>query len=95
MAVRVEWDPRKAASNLRKHGVSFEEASTVFNDALAVIFDDIEHSQDEPRELIIGHSIQQRLIMVSFTEREIDTLRIISAREVTRKEREDYEENTR
>jgi hypothetical protein len=93
MAVQVEWDLRKASSNLRKHAVSFEEASTVFDDSLAVIFDDDEHSQNEQREIIIGHSIRGRLLLVSFTERKIDILRIISARLATRKETKEYEEN--
>ena len=56
MAFRFEWDGRKAAANMRKHGVSFAEASTVFDDPLALIFDDELHSADEVRELIIGHS---------------------------------------
>jgi uncharacterized DUF497 family protein len=94
MAVRIEWDPRKAASNLRKHGVSFDEAYTVFDDRLAVMFDDVEHSQDEPREILIGHSIRERLLVISFTERQPDVLRIISARLATRMERKDYEEKS-
>lgn len=57
MSVRFVWDSRKASANRRKHKVSFDEASTVFNDALARIFDDAEHSTDEVREIIIGHSI--------------------------------------
>jgi len=95
MAVRIEWDPRKAASNLRKHGISFDEAYTVFDDELAFMFDDVQHSQDEPREILIGHSIRERLLVVCFTERQPDVLRIISARLATRAERNDYEENTR
>jgi hypothetical protein len=93
VAVQVEWDFRKAASNLRKHAVSFDEASTVFDDKLAIMFDDLEHSQDEPREIIIGHSIRGRLLIVSFTERQPDILRIISARSANRKEIKEYEEN--
>lgn len=95
MAVRIEWDSRKAAGNLRKHGVGFDEASTVFDDPLAVIFPDEDHSVDEIRELIIGHSVQNQFLLVSFTEREPDIVRIISARLATRKEIKDYEENTR
>ena len=95
MAVRIEWDSRKAAGNLRKHGVSFDEASTVFDDPLAVIFDDEDHSVDEIRELIIGYSIRRQLLIVSFTEREPEIVRIISARLATRKEIKDYEENNR
>lgn len=88
-----EWDAAKARENLKKHGVPFEEALTVFADPLARIFDDPDHSENERRELIVGHSAQQRLLVVSFTERQSRT-RIISAREATPHERRDYEENT-
>ena len=93
MPPEFEWDATKARENLKNHGVTFEEALTVFADPLARIFDDPDHSEDERRELIIGHSIQQRLLIVSFIEREPRT-RIISAREATTHERRDYEENT-
>lgn len=95
MSVRIEWDSSKATGNLRKHGISFDEASTVFDDPFAVIFPDEDHSIVEVRELIIGHSVQNQLLIVSFTEREPDIVRIISARLATRKETRDYEENTR
>jgi uncharacterized DUF497 family protein len=88
-----EWDAQKAAENLRNHGVTFDEAVTVFADPLANIFDDPDHSSDERRELIIGHSAEQRLLVVSFTERERRT-RIISARRATARERKEYEENS-
>lgn len=88
--MEFEWDARKAARNRRKHGVTFEEASSVFGDPLAAIFDDEGHSIDESRELIIGHSEQTRLLIVSFTERG-ERIRIISARQATRTERSDYE----
>lgn len=78
--------------NLKKHGVSFAEAQTVFGDSLARIFDDEEHSFDERRNGIVGHSIKNRLLIISFTERENDTIRIISARETTPKERRRYED---
>ena len=91
--MEFEWDQSKAAANLKKHGVSFEEAKTVFNNSLAVIFDDKAHSIDEQREIIIGHSQQNLLLLISFTERS-NAIRIISARLATRKEREDYERNT-
>lgn len=91
--MEFEWDESKAAANLKKHGVSFEEAKTVFANPIAVIFDDEAHSIDEQRELIIGHSQKNRLLLVSFTER-FNVIRIISARPVTRREREDYEQNT-
>jgi uncharacterized protein len=89
--MKCEWDNLKAIANLRKHGVSFEEAQTVFDNPLAVIFDDEAHSFDELREIIIGHSQRNRLLMIAFTERS-SNIRIISARLVTKKEREDYEQ---
>jgi uncharacterized DUF497 family protein len=90
--MEFEWDPSKAIANWKKHSVSFEEARTVFDNPLAVIFDDETHSIDEQREIIIGHSQQNRLLLIAFTERSGD-VRIISARLATRKEREDYEQN--
>lgn len=93
MAIRFEWDQRKAAANLKKHGLSFEEASTVFADPLARIFVDEAHSAEEAREILVGHSLLDRLVLVSFTEREPDLIRIISARVATRSERRAYEEN--
>jgi hypothetical protein len=95
MGVRFEWDKSKAASNLRKHGVSFEEATSVFRDPLALIFDDADHSEDEDREIIIGKSLLKRLLLVCFVERAKNLIRIISARKATRRERKDYEEKTR
>jgi uncharacterized DUF497 family protein len=94
MAIEFEWDAQKAETNRTKHGVSFEEAATVFGDPLAAIFDDETHSADEQREIIIGHSDQNRLLLVSFTER-AERIRIISARRATKRERRDYEENPR
>jgi uncharacterized DUF497 family protein len=91
--MELEWDQSKAASNLKKHGVSFEEAKTVFDNPLAVIFNDEAHSVGEQREIIIGHSRQNRLLLIAFTERS-GNVRIISARLATRQEREDYEQNT-
>ena len=92
MSLRFEWDPKKAASNLSRHGVSFEEALTVFADPLARIFDDEDHSIKEQREIIIGHSVKQRLLVVCFTSQG-ESVRIFSARRATRRERQDYEEN--
>ncbi|HLO89334.1 MAG TPA: BrnT family toxin [Nostocaceae cyanobacterium] len=89
--MQFEWDNNKAKINLSKHGVSFEEAKTVFDDPLYVDFYDPDHSQDEERYLIVGESNLRRLLIVSYTERR-NTLRIISAREVTPTEREAYEE---
>jgi uncharacterized protein len=93
MSVRFEWDDDKAKANVKKHKVSFDEASSVFADPLAKIFDDDEHSTEEIREIIVGHSITKRLLLVSFTERGRDVVRIISARVATRNERKAHEEN--
>ena len=92
MNLRFEWDPKKAAANLVKHSVSFEEGLTVFANPLARIFDDEEHSIEEEREIIIGHSTKHRLLLVCFTAREA-AIRILSVRKATRRERQDYEEN--
>jgi len=92
MDLEFEWDEEKAASNQRKHGVTFAEAASVFGDPFAAIFDDEAHSEEEQREIIIGHSAKDRLLLVSFTER-AGAVRIISARRATRQERKDYEEN--
>jgi uncharacterized protein len=86
-----EWDDNKAETNSSKHGVSFEEAKTVFDDLLYVDFYDPDHSEDEERYLIVGRSNRRRLLIVSYTERG-DLIRLISARKVTRSEREAYEE---
>jgi hypothetical protein len=82
----------KAATNLRKHGVSFDEAATVFADGLSYVFPDPDHSDDETRFLIIGISEAGRILVVSHMDRG-EQSRIISAREATRKERNFYEEN--
>ena len=89
--VDYDWDDEKAESNLEKHGVSFEEAATVFDDPLYVDFYDPDHSFDEHRYLIMGQSTAGRLLIVSYTERN-DIVRLISAREVTSAERRAYEE---
>jgi len=94
MAIEFEWDPDKSRRNRHKHRVTFEEAATVFGDPLALIFDEEVHSTDEQREIIIGHSNENRLLLVSFTERS-GNIRIISARRATKREREDNEENRR
>lgn len=88
-----EWDETKADTNLKKHDVSFAEASTVFGDLSAKMFYDDEHSTDEKREFIVGYSEMNRLLIVCFTERENKKLRIVSARKPTKIERKDYEEN--
>ncbi len=89
--MRFDWVKNKAASNLCKHQVSFEEAATVFGNPLSDTFDDPDHSAEERRFLIIGHSEQGRLLFVSHTD-DGETTRIISARELTRAEREAYEQ---
>ena len=91
MGYEFEWDPEKAASNLRDHKVSFDEASTVFGDPLAMLMADPDHSEEEERYLLLGASLQGRLLVVSFAERPPRT-RLISAREATRRERRQYEE---
>lgn len=89
--MKFEWDENKAAVNLSKHGISFEEARTVFDDPLYVDFYDPDHSDEEDRYIIVGESQQANLLIVSYTER-ADVIRLISARKVTRVEREVYEE---
>jgi uncharacterized DUF497 family protein len=86
------WDRRKAAANLQKHGVDFREAATIFHDPLSTTFPDEDHSEFEHRFLTIGESIRRRVLVVAHTE-EGDTIRIISARPATRRERRFYEEN--
>ena len=93
MNLRFEWDDEKAETNIGKHNVSFDEAQTLFRDPLAFIFDDEAHSVSERREIIIGHSANDRLLIVCFTERREGVIRIFSSRPATRKERRDYEEN--
>ncbi|MBV6395280.1 MAG: hypothetical protein HFACDABA_00855 [Anaerolineales bacterium] len=93
--MKFSWDPRKADSNLRKHGVAFDEAITVFSDPLAFIFDDLEHSVDEHREIIIGYSTLRRILLVCFVESMDDTIRLVSARHATKQEINDYEKNAR
>lgn len=93
MALPFEWDADKAATSLAKHGVSFEEASTVFADALSATIPDPRHSQGEARFAILGMSARGRLLAVFHTERGPRT-RIISAREATRRERATYEHGT-
>jgi len=93
MAYRFEWDENKARSNRIKHGVTFDEASSVFDDSSAKIFDDELHSGEEHREIVVGHSIKRRLLLVCFTERANERIRIVSARLPTVQERKTYEEN--
>jgi uncharacterized DUF497 family protein len=87
--MEFEWDDDKAEANEKKHGVSFQEAETVFGDPLALTGFDPDHSDEEDRYITMGTSIEGRLLIVSHTDRE-DRVRIISAREASRRERRDY-----
>lgn len=89
--MEFEWDENKAVTNFLKHGVSFNEAKTVFNDPLYIFFDDPGHSIHERRYIILGESMQRRILMVAYTERS-NVTRLISARRATPKERKYYEE---
>ena len=91
MALSFEWDESKAKSNLAKHGVSFEEASTVFGDPLSLTIPDSAHAQVEARSIVLGQSHQRKLPVVVHTERG-DNIRLISARPASRRERKTYEE---
>ena len=91
MGLEFEWDASKAKVNAAKHRVSFDAAVGVFRDPLAKLFDDPDHSGLERRSLMVGHSADQILLVVAFTER-IGRIRIISARRATAREREDYEQ---
>ena len=90
--MEFEWDPDKENSNRKKHQVGFAEAKTVFNDPLELTLPDLTHSFDEDRFLSLGRSEADRLIVVSYTERHDDRIRIISARLASRKERRQYEQ---
>jgi len=89
--MKFEWDPQKAEANFKKHGISFQEAATVFGDPLAITFPDPDHSEED-RQITFGLSLQKRLMVVSHTQRRNRT-RIISARPISRKERVIYEED--
>ncbi|MEW5746021.1 MAG: BrnT family toxin [Nitrospirota bacterium] len=89
-----EWDPAKAKKNIKVHGVTFDEASTAFKDTLSLTIYDPLHSEDEHRQILIGTSYQNRLLVVVHAERG-DSIRIISARKATKYERNQYEENAK
>jgi len=89
--MEFDWDDGKAQANLAKHGVSFQEAASVFDDPLSITFPDPNHSFAEDRSVIVGHSDRGRLLFVSHTDRENQT-RLISAREAMRQEKRVYEE---
>ena len=91
MPLSFEWDPAKAKTNLSKHGVSFEEAATVFGDILSLTIPDPAHSQVEDRSITVGQSHSGKLLVVVHTERG-DNIRIVSARRASRRERKQYEE---
>ena len=89
--LRFEWDPEKAAANERKHGVSFDEASTVFSDDHAILIDDPDHSDDEDRFILLGLSANLRTLVVCHVYRTAeDVIRLISARKATKRERAEY-----
>lgn len=90
--LRFSWDARKARSNEQKHGVSFEEAQTVFFDDNALLLDDPDHSWDEKRFLLLGLSSSLRMLLVCHCFMEEDTIRLISARPATKRERRQYTE---
>jgi uncharacterized DUF497 family protein len=89
--MEFEWDPDKAASNLAKHGIAFSEAATVFGDPLAITYHDPEHSDHEDRFITFGTTASGRLVVVVHVDRN-DRTRIVSARDLTRRERKQYEE---
>ena len=91
MALEFSWNPSKAAANLEKHGVRFEDASTAFADPLSITVPDPAHSDDEQRYVMVGRSIEGKLLVVVHSERK-DSIRIISAREASRRERREYEQ---
>jgi len=91
--MEFEWDPGKAARNLKDHKITFEEAATVFGDPLSLTYPDPDHSNDESRFITVGNSIDGQLLLVSHTDRD-EKIRIISAREATKRERKFYEEES-
>lgn len=91
MALQFEWDSKKSQSNKRKHGITFEEASTVFGDLLSITIPDRTHSIGEDRFITIGTSINDKFIVVVHTDRD-DIIRIISARKATRNEKRQYKQ---
>lgn len=95
MAIEFEYDPDKAAANARKHRVTFAEAMTAFADPLGGVVDDSEHSVGEARLVLLAQSSRRRLLVIMFTERGPDRVRLISARPATRPERRTYEEGFR
>jgi uncharacterized protein len=93
LKIKFTWDPVKAEKNLVKYDVSFDEAATVFKDPLALYFDDVEHSQKEKREFVIGRSTTRERLLTCFMVRTEDMINIISARTSTHSERQNYDDN--
>jgi uncharacterized DUF497 family protein len=91
--VIYEWDPKKARENIKRHKVSFDEATSVFTDPLALTFDDPDHSQEEQRYATIGTSRKQRIVFLAHVDRGDDHVRIISARSATATEAHAYQES--
>jgi len=91
VSLLFQWDPRKARANERKHGISFEEASSAFGDPLSITIYDPDHSRNEKRYILVGETSNRRLVIISHTE-DGDMIRIISARLATKRERKAYEE---
>ncbi len=91
--MEFEWNQNKADNNEKKHGVSFSEASTVFGDPLELTISDLDHSEDEFRFLSLGRSALGNLLLVSYTEKQENNIRIISARKATKHEKKYYEQN--
>ena len=91
--MQFEWDAEKAAANLKKHGVSFQEAATAFGDPFSATIADPDHSEDEDRYVLLGETYQGRLVVVVHADRD-ETVRIVSARLASRRERKSYEQET-
>ncbi|MHB8777574.1 MAG: BrnT family toxin [Anaerolineales bacterium] len=91
--IKITWDPAKAETNIVKYDISFEEAATIFKDPLALYYDDLEHSQKEKREFVIGRSAGRERLLTCFMVRTEDAIHIVSARTSTHGERQDYDEN--
>jgi uncharacterized DUF497 family protein len=89
--LRFEWDPDKARINEEKHGVSFEESATVFKDPLSLTIEDVAHSKSEERLVTLGRSSADRLLVVVHLDRDEETIRLVSARLATRREKRSYE----
>ena len=92
--IKFSWDPEKAEKNESKYGVSFDEAMTIFKDPVAMYFDDLEHSQKQKREMVIGRSMPRERLLTCVFERTESGIHIINARISTHRERQDYDDNS-